>query len=203
MGRASSRSVCRRILVRGVHPCARRCPRRDDYLVNTSAPNNLVSRGVGAGVIIGGQALGNSGTHGCAAPPIGAARNSAYHRQVAFPSEPRGLYVETLQSTTPALDYPSCSVGSMTPTCALDTSTTPHQTPAPSARSVAEAACRRDESNWTLAPANRLAARVVEHECFRHLSIGTSALPAVLLVEFRPSASQVGVAPRLFNGHPG
>jgi mycofactocin system creatininase family protein len=125
--------------------------------------------------------------------------NSAYHRQVAFPSDLADSTSRQLQSTSPAVIIPVGSLEQHGPHLPLDTDT---RIASAVARSVADRLADRNESNWTLAPAIGYGASG-EHEGFPGtVSIGTSAL-RLLLVEFGRSASQWASRLVFVNGHGG
>ena len=85
------------------------------------------------------------------APTIGAHQvNSAYHRQVAFPTELATSTSRQLQSTSTALIVPVGSVEQHGPHLPLDTDT---RIATAVARTVADRLAARNESNWALAPA--------------------------------------------------
>jgi mycofactocin system creatininase family protein len=134
------------------------------------------------------------------APTIGARQvNSAYHRQVAFPSELGNATSRQLQSTPSALVVPVGSVEQHGPHLPLDTDT---RIATAVARAVAGRLAGQDELNWMWAPAIAYGASG-EHEGFSGtVSIGTSAL-RLLLVEFGRSASRWASRLVFVNGHGG
>ena len=125
--------------------------------------------------------------------------NSAYHRQVAFPTELSNSTSRQLQSASLALIIPVGSVEQHGPHLPLDTDT---RIASAVAHAVADRLAERNESNWALAPAIEYGASG-EHEGFAGtVSIGTSAL-RLLLVEFGRSASQWASRLVFVNGHGG
>jgi mycofactocin system creatininase family protein len=134
------------------------------------------------------------------APTIGARQvNSAYHRQVAFPSELGNSTSRQLLSTSPALIVPVGSTEQHGPHLPLDTDT---RIATAVARAVADRLADQDDRHWVVAPTIGYGASG-EHEGFAGtVSIGTSAL-RLLLVEFGRSACQWASRLVFVNGHGG
>jgi mycofactocin precursor peptide peptidase len=153
-------------------------------------------------VIQPGPAKGNTRkTNHPDAPTIGARQvNSAYHREVAFPSELGNSTSRQLHSLSPTLVIPVGSTEQHGPHLPLDTDT---RIAAAVARAVAERLAAADqESDWMLAPPIAYGASG-EHEGFPGtVSIGTSAL-RYLLVELGRSAANWARRLVFVNGHGG
>jgi mycofactocin precursor peptide peptidase len=134
------------------------------------------------------------------APTIGARQvNSAYDRQVAFPSELGNSTSRQLLSTSPALIVPVGATEQHGPHLPLDTDT---RIATAVARAVADRLAERDDCHWVVAPAIGYGASG-EHEGFGGtVSIGTSAL-RLLLVEFGRSACRWASRLVFVNGHGG
>jgi mycofactocin precursor peptide peptidase len=125
--------------------------------------------------------------------------NSAYDRQVAFPSELGNSTSRQLLSTSPALIVPVGSTEQHGPHLPLDTDT---RIATAVARAVAGRLAERDDCQWVVAPAIGYGASG-EHEGFGGtVSIGTSAL-RLLLVEFGRSACRWASRLVFLNGHGG